>query len=119
MRLMSLPVLVERYSGEQAMTIICERCHTEAVLDPDELLNEGLYECPADTELSRRASAEKRCRGHAIMKYEEADKCKGCGKLGFYESAGPSSNYYAPQMVGCCSRRCMLVAEYAATLAEH
>lgn len=101
------PILVERYSSAKAMTIICERCYAEAVLDPDELLNEGLYECPADTELSRRASTEKRCRGHAIMKYEEADRCKGCGRLGFYR---------AEVNAACCSRRCMLVAEYAATL---
>lgn len=110
MRLMAIyPILVERYEGDKGMTIICERCHAEAVLDPDELLNEGLYECPADTELSRRASTEKRCRGHAIMKYEEADKCGGCNRLGFYR---------AEVNAGCCSRRCMLVAEHAASLVK-
>lgn len=102
------PVLVERYTAEQALTIVCERCYAEAVIDADDLLNEGLYECPADTERARRASTEERCRSSAVMKYEEADKCKGCGELGFFD-----------KVLGyCCSRKCMLQAEYAAQLAE-
>lgn len=101
------PILVADWSGNQALTIICEKCGAEEVIDPDEILNEGLYECPADTELSRRASTALRCRGSAIMKYEQADPCPGCGTLGFYR---------AEVNAGCCSRRCMFVAEHAATL---
>jgi hypothetical protein len=106
------PILVERWSDDQALTIICERCYAEAVLDPDELLNEGLYECPADTELSRRASTERRCRGSAVMKYDEGDKCEGCGKLGYWHGVRMSP------IDGCCSRRCKLQAEYASVLAK-
>jgi hypothetical protein len=100
------PILVERFSGKQALVIVCESCHTEAVLVADELLNEGLYECPANTELARTASTATRCPGYACMKYDEAERCGGCGRLGFYDD----------KLAGCCSRKCMLQAEYAATL---
>lgn len=100
------PIIVARYTTDQALTIICDRCHAEAVIHPDDLLNEGLYECPADTELSRAASTAQRCRGSAFMKYEEGDPCKGCGRLGFWDR----------KLDGCCSRRCQLQAEYAAAL---
>jgi hypothetical protein len=100
------PILIERYRGNQAMTIVCERCHAEAVIDADDLVNDDLYECPADTELSRKASPAPRCRGYACMKYVEADRCKSCRKLGFFEDA----------LNGCCSRVCMLQAEYAESL---
>lgn len=103
--MMEYPILVAEWKGDQALTIVCEKCGAEVVLDPDELLNEGLYECPADTELSRRASTARRCRGSAVMKYEQADKCQSCGKLGFW-------------LNGCCSRRCLLQAEYAKQLQE-
>jgi hypothetical protein len=106
---MTYPILVERWTGKQAMTIVCESCHAEAIITADELLNEGIYECPADTELGRQASTARRCRGSAIMKYEEAERCRGCGKLGFSEET----------LAGCCSRRCMLQAEYAESLHQH
>jgi hypothetical protein len=106
---MRIPILVDRYHGDQALTIVCKRCHTEAVLDPEDLLNEGLYECPANTELSRTVSTARRCGGSAVMKYEEAERCKSCGKLGFYELV----------LAGCCSRRCMLQAEYAESLHQN
>lgn len=92
---MSYPILVERLTGDLALSIICECCHAEEIIDVDDLLNEGLYDCPDD------------CGGAAVMKYEEADKCPGCGTLGFYD---------AKVLAGRCSRVCMLQAEYAASL---
>lgn len=88
------PILVERWTGDQALTIVCERCGAEAVLAPAGLLTEGLYQCPDG------------CPGAAVMKYDEADRCGGCGTLG----------YHSPTLDHCCSRRCQLQAEYAATL---
>jgi hypothetical protein len=95
---MTYPILVEKFTGKPSMTIVCERCHAEDVIDADDLLNEGLYECPRSHVV---------CVGTAVMKYEEADRCAGCGVLGFYDYA---------ELKGCCSRRCMLQAEYAAGL---
>lgn len=103
---MSYPILVERFQGRQSLTIVCERCHSERVITADDILNEGWYECPADTERGRTASTEPRCMGTAVMKYDEGDKCPGCGALGFYEDV----------LKGACSRKCMFVAEYAASL---
>jgi len=103
------PILVAEWTGDQPLAIVCERCGTEAVIGPDDLLNEGLYECPADTERARRASTDPRCRGSAVMKYEQADQCPNCKALGFYRREVNA---------GCCSRSCMLQAEYAATLAR-
>jgi hypothetical protein len=102
------PIIIERWTGMQALTIVCERCHTERVIDADEIYNEDIYECPADTERARTASTEPRCGGLACMKYVEGDRCKGCRKLGFFHDA----------LKGCCSRACMLQAEYAEQLKE-
>lgn len=87
------PILVEDWSGDQAVTIVCLRCYAEAVMDPDDLMNEGLYNCP------------RNCGGMAIMKYELAMACKNCGTLDFNMPVD-----------GCCSRRCALQVGYAATL---
>lgn len=100
------PLPARRMTGEQCLTIICERCHSERVIDGDEITSEDIYECPADTEKARRASTEPRCRGTACMKYEEADVCRNCRKLGWFEDV----------LKGCCSRTCLLQAEYAETL---
>jgi hypothetical protein len=88
-------VLVVDYKGDQALTIICERCAAEAVIDADDILNDDLYACPAG------------CPGSAGMKYWQADPCVNCGKLGFWSD----------RLKRCCSRSCMLQAEYAASLA--
>jgi hypothetical protein len=88
------PILVERYGPGQSDRVVCEYCHEESMLDP----SEG---DPYDMCL------ECACGGPLVWKYDEADKCPGCGKLGFYDY---------PLLQGCCSRRCRLVAEYAATL---
>lgn len=100
------PILVERWVGMQPLTIVCERCHSERVINADEISNEDIYECPRDWELSRRAPTAERCRGWAVMKYMQADRCRGCGTLGFWDD----------KLDACCSRRCMLQAEYAASL---
>jgi hypothetical protein len=98
------PILVRDLKPEQALVIICEKCHTEETIGPDDLLNEGLYMCP------QNAYGEPLvCDGTAIMKYEPADPCKGCGKLGFWGCLNDPLN-------GCCSRACMLQAEYAESL---
>ena len=104
------PILVADFTGERALTIICERCGAEEVIHADDILNEGLYQCPADTERARRASTEPRCMGGAGMKYEQGDRCEGCGKLGFWTGPHPTP------IDGCCSRKCKLQAEYAASL---
>jgi hypothetical protein len=88
------PIPVERYTGDMALTIACKNCHSSRVITADEIYNEDLYDCPRE------------CGGWASMKYAEADKCKNCGLLGFYDLA----------LNGCCSRACMLQAEYAETL---
>jgi hypothetical protein len=92
------PILVERFEGSQALTIVCEKCAAEAVIDPNDLSNEGLYNCPQN------------CGGLAVMKFDEGDRCKGCGKLGYWH--GP----FTTPIDGCCSRRCKLQAEYAESL---
>ena len=84
------PILVEKLTAEQAMRIRCETCGAEKDITDDEILNDAVYACP------------KRCGGSAVYKYEWADKCGGCGKLGFYEKV----------LDGCCSRVCQLQAEY-------
>lgn len=88
------PILVRRYTGTEALTIICEACGEEEVIGADDLLNEGLYAC-------------SECGGSAIHKYDAADACPNCGKLGYYEQT----------LDGCCSRVCQLQAEYKESLA--
>lgn len=93
---MSYPILVENLVGDKALTIVCEGCHAEDVITDDDILSDGYYRCP------------KRCgSGHAVYKYEFGQKCKGCGRMDF---SMPDS------LAGCCSRKCMLQAEYAETL---
>lgn len=89
------PILVERWDEQHPSDMaVCERCHKTVTIDP----SEG---DPYDRCLKHRG-----CGGQVVMKYEQADKCGGCGRLGFYEKA----------LSHCCSRRCMLQAEYAKTL---
>lgn len=102
------PILVKRFRGDQALTIVCTTCFAEAVITPDDILNDGLYECPANTERGRTASTEPRCRGHAEMMYDEGDSCPNCAKLGYWTSFDNRS-----PISGYCSRRCMLQHQYA------
>jgi hypothetical protein len=90
------PIKVEDYAGNQAMTIRCTSCGVERVITADDILNEDRYACPAG------------CPGYAEHKYVQADPCKNCGELGWYEAA----------MDGCCSRRCKLQREYALSLSS-
>lgn len=88
------PILVEHLGSDQALRIACQTCAWETTITADDIRNERNYACGA-------------CGGWADYKYEEADhKCAGCGELGFFAS---TLNY-------CCSRVCMLQAEYAETL---
>jgi hypothetical protein len=94
------PILVERW-GKKAPSdrVVCERCHAEFSHDP----SEG---DPYDLCLRHGNPTVGECGGQLVYKYAEADKCGGCGKLGFYDT----------KLSHCCSRKCMLQAEYAATL---
>jgi hypothetical protein len=103
---MGYPIPVEDFTGSQALTIVCEKCHSEAVISPDDILNEDLYECPRDTR-ARRIGAVA-CGGFACMKYAIADRCGGCDELGWFSET----------LNGCCSRSCMLIAEHRARLEQ-
>jgi hypothetical protein len=91
------PIPVADYDpGDQALTIVCERCDSEAVISADDLRTEGLYRCPGG------------CPGSAVHKYELADECPNCKALGWFDRM---------PFDGACSRRCMFQFEYALELA--
>lgn len=88
------PILVELLTGDQALVIVCQSCNAEMTIGAEDIRNEEDYGCA-------------RCGGWAVYKYVEADhKCPNCGELGFFSAA----------LEHCCSRSCMLQAEYAKTL---
>ena len=90
------PILVDRLSAEQAKRLRCEKCRHEANLNlPDDLNQEATWECPACGEWAMH------------FKYEEADRCPNCDKLGFWDE----------RLRRCCSRVCLLQVEYAEALA--
>lgn len=89
------PILVREWKGNQSMQIVCESCGAEAFLTGDTIRNEGFYNCPKD------------CGGSATYKYEQADECPGCKKLGFFHRGA---------LDGCCSRACKLQRDYAKDL---
>ena len=91
------PILVERYQGKQSMVIVCESCGAEEQINPNDFGCEGLYSCPA----------ECHPRATAVFKYEEADRCLNCRKLGHFPE------WCAP----CCSRVCKSQTEWAQELA--
>lgn len=94
---MAMRILCERYDEKHPADLaVCLSCGEEFKLDP-------LEGDPEDMCL------EHRCGGAVAFKYVQADKCKGCNRLGFYR---------AEVNAGCCSRRCMLVAEHAASLVK-
>lgn len=88
------PILVERYEGNESVTIVCTSCDTQELLDPSDLNHDAQWPC-------------EKCPGTMIFMYEEADRCPNCQRLGFY-SDFPTK--------GCCSRVCMLQMEYAESL---
>lgn len=87
---MSYPILVARYDGAHPSDrLACiGSCGREWGYDP----SGGCLEC--------------QCGGALVPVYELADTCGGCGALG----------HYAPALNHCCSRACMLQAEYAESL---
>jgi hypothetical protein len=90
-----LPIPVERWEGDQITLLACEKCGAARQAVPDEIgLSDGLGACPES------------CGGWLWWAYMEADKCGGCGALGWFDDA----------LKHCCSRACMLQVEYAQTL---
>ena len=88
------PILVERLKKDQALVIVCESCHRERTIGADEIRNEMNYGCNV-------------CGGPAVYKFEEADKCPNCEKMGHFSHLW---------LEGCCSRVCALQYEYARSL---
>lgn len=89
------PILVEQYDARHpALAYVCEDCGAdfEGHDDPEE----------ADCE---------RCGGFFVRKYTLGQACRGCGTLAPIGERDPV-------LKGCCSRACMLQAEYAAELAH-
>jgi hypothetical protein len=91
----SYPILVERLAGETVLDMGCNACgHWWRTNDPEEfmlLTNVGC--CP-------------RCESFSTHpRYDVGVRCPGCGELSTML-----------EVSGACSRRCMLVAEYAAQL---
>jgi hypothetical protein len=98
---MDYPIPVAEYTGDQALTIVCESCGAEGVIAANGILNDGVYQCPSVTEY-----VAGWYRGCAVHMFAEADRCPGCGRLGWYGDAPEKA----------CSRACALQAEYAKTL---
>jgi hypothetical protein len=93
------PILVERFPRGSSLDLGCCDCgHWWHERDPDRwMMKLDSGDCP-------------RCGSFDITsRYEEADKCPGCGKLSQeLDKRGP--------LKGACSRVCMLQAEYAEQL---
>lgn len=101
---MTYPILVERFDSRTATAAVCERCHQEITWDPAE---GDPYDLCITHQVPKTAGGTDFCGGQIVMKYDEGQRCKGCGKLDFS----------MPTPDGCCSRVCSLQAEYAANLA--
>ena len=99
------PILVDRFDDKKAPAdlAVCEQCDHEQRYDPAEGPPEDVLTCDA-------------CGAFRMThKYDEAIRCAGCDRLGFWDYDGlhgPGPGDY------CCSRVCLLQAEYAATLRE-
>lgn len=97
------PLPVERLTPDKAVRLVCPRCAFERDATEEEIgLCAGLGSCgkcsPAGDGPGRWS--------FLTWKYQEADRCKGCGELGWFPET----------LNSCCSRPCMLQAEYAETL---
>lgn len=89
------PILVARWDDKHPSDlVICEHCKREGKWDPAR--GDPYDQC-----------AECDCGGPIVFKYDEGDKCPNCDALGHYERV----------LNHCCSRACMLQAEWATTLA--
>lgn len=87
------PILVDRYRRDQSVTVICTLCLAEKVVGlADGVGLDGQTRCV--------------CGGETTFKYIEARVCPSCRKVGFWPA----------ELAGCCSRACMLQAEYAKSL---
>jgi len=90
-----IPVAPGDFTGEACTTLACEKCGVTRQADPDEIgMTDGLGACP------------NRCGGYMTWAFDAADRCGGCGQLGWFPST----------LNHCCSRVCMLQAEYAKRL---
>lgn len=99
------PIPVERLDEHTARLLACNVCGRCRPATTDEIgMSDALGFCP------------DRCGGWLEWAYEEADKCPGCGKLGWFRVALRSTD--VEPLNGACSRVCMLQAEYAASLKE-
>jgi hypothetical protein len=89
------PILVDRWDAKHPSDMaVCEDCDATFRWDP----SEG---DPYDL------CATHSCGGQVVMKYTEGERCKNCGKLDHEMPRG---------LGGCCSRKCMLQVEHAASL---
>lgn len=91
------PILVKDFAVPgDALRVACTDCdHTWKADDVDDYISWiDFRDCP-------------HCGSFALVPmYEEAPACNNCGKLGYWESV----------LEYCCSRACMLQAEYAKKL---
>lgn len=95
----SYPILVEKFPPGTTTDLGCNDCgHWWHLSDPHEFMEyHEIGTCP-------------RCKSFQIdARYEEGDKCPGCGKLSLELD-------HKGALKGACSRRCALQAEYAASL---
>jgi hypothetical protein len=88
------PKLVKGWSDlHPADRAICQKCEKERTWNPE-------AGDPYDLCIKHHG-----CGGQIVMKYDTGVACRGCGKLD-----------YSMAVEGCCSRKCMLQAEYAESL---
>jgi hypothetical protein len=107
--MMEYPILIERFTGNQSVIVVCEKCHAEFDdWDP----GEG---DPYDLCSKHGNATLGECGGQLVFKYLEGETCDGCGKLEF---SMPLHTQAHGRRVRACSRVCQLQAEYAASLKE-
>jgi hypothetical protein len=95
------PILVARWDEKHPATqAVCTRCEATFEWDP----SEG---DPVDLCSKHGNASAGECGGQIVMKYDEGMTCPNCGKLDYTMPDG---------LNGCCSRKCMLQAEYAEQL---
>lgn len=98
-----LPILIAKWDEKhRPTTLCCSRCDwsREATVD----------ECGYAEPMYMDDAHCRHCGNGLEWKYAEGDACRGCGKLDFS---------HPRELKGCCSRRCLLQAEYAAALAAN
>ncbi len=90
------PILVERLDSSNALVMGCNGCGRQVKIDDPDRFIEAVDcgSCPHCDAFSDFVPA-----------FEPGSRCKGCGKMAIEQPVD-----------GCCSRRCVLQAEYAARL---